>query len=236
MPYPYASTKRCLPKEYYDVLKKTRPHWVQIASTKKEENNKRVDLTAHEALKLKNIPVIWKDFLEYHTSQSFYEVILKKFGEYFKQYYPKLDFKNMKAARRGSGAKADIYLDCQISVNTPVKEKSTVSKPHLDHPQELWAGLLYMRDDDDNAGGDLLIHKCIGVPKFYDKRQVKDDNIAVVDTIPYAANTMACFMNSPMSVHAVSDREKTDKPRLFINLVLEFKQEEESLFEIKYEA
>lgn len=214
-PFPLMMTGNCLP--HYEELASTRPHWKLIAG-KNRENNKRIDVGASEALKMDIAPV-WREFITYHTSQEFYGVLLQHFREHFQREYPKVNFDTLKVGMRNKDY-ADIYLDCLISINTPVITKSTVSKPHLDHPKELWAALLYMKEPDDNAGGDLVIYDCPN-PEVRGKRQVSNA-VKEVITIPYAANTMVCFMNTPNAVHAVTEREVTDKPRLMVNFVLEF--------------
>ena len=50
--------------------------------------------------------------------------------------------------------------DCQIGINSPVSQASTVKGPHVDNRVELYAGLFYMRtDEDDSRGGSLEIFR-----------------------------------------------------------------------------
>jgi hypothetical protein len=197
----------------------SRPDWRKIAGKKINENNKRVDVPAVDSLE-QSPPQIWKEFIEYHTSKAFYDVIIAKFGKHLKQYHPQYNFEKMKVGMRGRDV-ADIYLDCLVGINTPVKEKSTVSAPHLDHPKEVWAAMLYMRDSEDFAGGDFVVNKLVKIPEEYGKRQIKDECVAPHNVINYEANYCVCFVNSPISVHEVTQREVTDKPRLLVNFVLE---------------
>lgn len=215
-PFPYAYTMYATP--HYQRLVESRPSWQFIAQGN-DENNKRIDLKAIDALSME-IPLVWRDFIEYHTSEAFYHKILDRFGAYFNEFYPK-DYRKLKCGLRYRD-QADIYLDCQIGINTPVKEKGTVSKPHLDNPNELFAILFYMPLPDDTAGGDLVIYKCRDFPRMYDKRQIMSEELIEQKIIPYAPNTMACFMNSPFSIHSVTEREVTEKPRLLVNISLEF--------------
>lgn len=224
MPFPYAGAFDCFPADIYKQLAENRPPWQAIAGDKKEHNNRRVDLSAFAALKSETLAPIWKDFIRYHTSHDFYLQILEKFEFHFRQYHPQLThLKKYKTAIRYSEDVADIYLDCQLSINTPVKEKCTVNMPHIDNPLELWASLLYMKEPDDTAGGDLVLHGCVKPPKFYGKREAALDCIRPILQIPYAPNVFVCFVNSPMSIHSVTEREVTDKPRLMVNISLEFK-------------
>lgn len=225
-PFPFAGNFVCFPDDIYVELSNNRPPWQAIAGEHMGANNKRVDLCASLALQSKTLAPIWLDFIAYHTSNDFYHKILDHFEFYFKQYYPQLtNMRDYKTAIRYSGDEADIYLDCQLSINTPVKEKSTVNHPHVDNPLELWASLFYMKEDDDKAGGNLVFHKCVRPPKFHGRREVDLDCIVPVMHLPYSSNMYVCFINSPMSIHSVTEREITDKPRLMVNISLEFKGE-----------
>ena len=217
-PFPHAVVANCLPQ--YEELSANRPPWQAIAGYKAGENNKRSHVSAKHALDSSLTPAIWKEFIAYHVSADFYKQIIGRFRPFIEQFYPHLTLDKYKPGMR-FGEKADIYLDCQIGINTPVTAKSTVSTPHIDNFRELWAAMLYMREPDDNAGGDLVLHKCTAFPKVDEKRQVSSGTIPHT-TIPYEANTMACFMNSPFSIHAVTEREVTGKPRWIVNFVLEF--------------
>lgn len=223
-PFPYAGSFACLPDDIYAELAASRPPWQAIAQEGASLNNKRIDMPAAALLQSVNIAPIWREFVEYHTSRDFYLQILDRFEYSFKEYHPHIgDMRKFKTAVRWSGEGADIYLDCQLSINTPVKEKSTVNHPHVDNPLELWAALLYMKEPDDDAGGDLILHKCIKPPKFHGKREADLDCIKPVLQIPYSPNTFISFVNSPFSIHSVTEREVTEKPRLMVNISLEFK-------------
>src|SRR3546814_18222217 len=71
---------------------------------------------------------VWREFIEFHTSQAFWQQVVDLFG------------------REDDGAKAgvrfrdraDVVLDCQIGVNTPVLERSRVRGPHVDNPVEIF--------------------------------------------------------------------------------------------------
>lgn len=230
-PFPYAGSFGCFPEEVYNALAKTRPDWKSIVSGRPIENNRRMDIQAHNLLK-GDLHPLWRDFTEYHTSKSFYHKILDHFESYFMQYHPRLkNMRDYKTGIRFSGEEADIYLDCQLSINTPVTEKSTVNHPHVDNPLELWASLLYMKEPDDNAGGNLVLHKCVKPPTFHPKREADLDCIRPVLQIPYSPNVYTCFVNSPMSIHSVTEREVTEKARLMVNISLEF--EKEPLFDVQ---
>lgn len=225
-PFPHGVTTNCLPDFIYKELVATRPGFV----VENGGNNKRYDINAIQALQ-GELPPIWRDFIEYHTSKDFYHQILIRFQDDFQEFYPELKgMKDYKVGRRFDGSDSDIFLECQISINTPVTTKGTVAPPHVDNPNSLWASLLYMKEEGDDAGGDLVLHKCVRAPKFHGKRNCPVELVRPVAKIPYAANTYACFINSPVSVHSVTDRDVTDKQRLMVNITLEFN--EKKLFEV----
>lgn len=231
LPFPHQCLRRnSLPPNVYAELASTRPDFVLPDA----ESNKRFDIGAVELLKHDNLPPIWRDFVEYHTSQDFYFQILDLFEQDFISFYPHLKDKmrGFKVGRRFDGSDSDIFLDCQLSINTPVKVRGTVAPPHVDNPLSLWASLLYMKEADDDAGGDFVLHKCVRAPVFHGKRNCYPECVRPWVTIPYAANTYVCFINSPISVHSVTEREVTDKQRLMVNITLEFGRPEQQLFSL----
>lgn len=222
-PYPMAIAKPCLPEDIYAELAATRPSWETIAGDKRDLDNKRVDICGMRAYVDENTPQIWKDFLSYHMSPAFYVQIVNRFNGFFEQYYPDRDFTKYKPAPRNSDVEGDIYLDCQIGINTPAKTRSTVSKPHLDGPESVWAAMLYMKEPDDDAGGHLRFHKCRDLPVEIGERIIDEKGLIDGPKVMYNPNTFVAFVNSPFSIHSVSPREVTDKPRLFVNFTLELK-------------
>ena len=74
--------------------------------------------------------------ISYHTSDHFYIEILKLFKNQIKKIYPNLEnelgkkLKKLKTNIRFNKNLNDISLDCQISMNSPVTKKSTVSSDY----------------------------------------------------------------------------------------------------------
>lgn len=217
-PFPWGGTTECLPGYVYAELDASRPTTLTDDTT----SNKRIDINAVNLLRDYNLPPVWRDFITYHTSTGFYHRILDKFEAYFLEFYPQL--KGMRDYKTGVRFRdeADIFLECQLGINTPVTEKGTVAPPHVDNPQSLWASLLYMKEKDDNSGGNLVLNKCVRVPTFFGKRNVPSELVRPNQIIPYEPNSYVCFINSPLSVHSVTERDITDKQRLLVNITLEF--------------
>ena len=122
---------------------------------------------------------------------------------------------------RGYAGEADVRLDCQFVMNTPVKRKSSVKTAHIDLCDKIFSALYYMRDPrDQSQGGDLDIYDWRREPRFIKHRALNRD-VEVVKTVPYRANSYLCFVNSPQAVHGVSPRDTTDVPRRYINFIAE---------------
>ena len=48
-----------------------------------------------------------------------------------------------------------------------------------------------------------------------------DRDVELVKTLPYKANSYACFVNSALAIHGVSPRGITNIPRRYINFIAE---------------
>ena len=172
-------------------------------------NNKRFDLGTAEALE-KDIDIQWKAFMGYHCTSLFFKEVDRLFD---------LNLEGSIGVRKRDGT--DIQLDCQVSINTPVTEESQVCIAHRDNPETKWAGILYMKEKDDDAGGDLLIYDC-PEPEWFDKRRVKNHG-EPVKVVEYAPNTLFCFKNTENSIHACSARKVTSRTRKLVNFVIDSK-------------
>ena len=185
----------------YDDLVKSRPPVPGVG------NNKRFDIPARVLLDMDIDPFL-RAFIEYHTSKAFYQEVDDLF---------ELGLKGNVGVRGRD--KTPIQMDCQISINTPVSEPSQVCIAHIDNPITKWAGLLYMKDPDDTAGGDLELYDC-PEPEFFGKRRVANPG-KPAKVVKYEANTFIGFKNQRTAVHAPTVRAKTEKTRKFINFVID---------------
>lgn len=234
-PYPHCTSTKCLDDELYQKLFYNRPAWELIAGKRKDENNVRIDWTALQCLNSEHVADVWKDFISYHVSRNYWLTFVKVMGDMVRLQYPWLEsffgkkLEDFVIAPRYSVRQADIYLDCQIGINTPcTASESTVIGMHLDHPSELFGSLLYMRvPDDDNLGGNLVISDD-GI-RLTGKRNVEYD-IRNNKALEYKANSFFGFVNSLRSVHGVTVRFATEKPRLLVAASMEFDPKRIQLF------
>lgn len=226
-PFPYAITDSCLPGDYYHTLVDTRPDWRLIAGEKASKSNIRCDMHAHEIIN-SDISETWRQFVYQHTSNGFWQQFVSLFGDSIRLYYPWLEraygkrLQDMRTGVRYIDKDIDIHMECQLSVNTPAKERSRVIGPHLDNPTELYGSLLYMRDPDDTTdGGELEAYNLYKKePIIQGKREVLNVTPSM-QKVPYATNNYFGFLNTPRSVHGVSERAASGKPRLMVNVTIE---------------
>jgi hypothetical protein len=173
---------------------------------------------------------LWKDIL--HTSHPDVEECYgKSLSEFSTGIRQPGDTKNP------ANLVADIQLDCQFGVNSPVRQATSVRGPHTDSRYKLFAALLYFRKPGDNSrGGELELYRYRdgrlnyrpGMPirrDFIREAGVRALNVidpALVErvrTFIYEPNTLIMWLNMPYSVHGVSPREPTDWERRYVNFL-----------------
>ena len=221
-PFPYLVINEALDKGLYSELEAAYPSDEKIAGALDMENNTRYQLSAKDSNAL---PEIWKDFVDFHCSPAFYKQFTDLFGDYIP---PRLSWaKNSDTYIRNVGTPrkaSDISLDCQVGINSPVTEESTVKGAHVDNRVELYAGLFYMRQEGDSStGGNLDIFRPKN-PKMSiaHKEVISSDLLEKVDEVEYGKNTFVIFLCSKYSIHGVSPRSVTDYSRRLVNVIAEF--------------
>lgn len=224
-PFPYIVIDNALPLDYYNELDKSFPNYDTIIKNSEYNQNFAYRTSAALSLRNQNLPSIWKDFIQYHTSFNFVTDVYKLFLNDIYDNYPV--FKNNLPQKEHCGVRfleqKDFNLDCQFVINTPVEKKSSVIEPHLDNPIEFYAGLLYMRNkDDDSVGGNLCTYKFKKDPIFYGKSRVKNQNVNLIEEIEYRPNRLVLFLNTLHSLHGVSEKNISNHYRKYINIIGEF--------------
>ena len=210
-PYPHVVVEDCLPWDLYRELLHARPSYETVLQGRDQGNNKRLDLPASALLNWDELPTIWRQFIEHHTSQKFWQQVCEVFG---------LDRGGEVAGVRYLHD-TPITMDCQIGLNTPVLERSRVRGPHVDNPVEIFGGLLYMGDEQN--GGDLVIYEPVEPLLFHGKAEIQDFRVRPVRQVKYRHNTFIGFINTMHSVHGVTPREETPEPRWLVNVIAEQK-------------
>ncbi len=229
-PFPHLVRTDALPDGLYERLASSFPGLAALLGGRTDVgSNRAVRRTATAALADPALPGLWRDFLAYHTSAAYWHDVVRVFGAHLRAAFPDLErrrgraFADWRVAVRGTeeAEDADVRLDCQFVMNTPVVARSSVKTPHVDRYDKIFSALLYMRDPADRAAGsDLDLYAWRRAPRFL-KHRVLEHDVERVATVPYAANTYVAFVNSPRAVHGVSPRDPTTVPRRYVNFVAE---------------
>lgn len=204
-----------------------------------------------ERSKIKRVPPILREFAHYHTSAQFVREVLWLFREKLGEYRPDLLLKLQSMSKSGypkllaspdknSGDNL-IRTEVELVINSPVfQTSSSVRGYHHDKLNELFAGLLYMRKKGDNTpGGNFQVLRCkhecrklpesvevkkkLGIATIGRHEQYDPKTLELDKEVIYGRNTLAMFINSPVSVHAVTVRPKTKFARRYININADLK-------------
>ena len=227
-PYAHYTQSDVVPASLYQELAADFPTLATIVNERSDiGSNEAVRMTVKQVLSDRRISPLWRDFFEYHTSADYWRDVTRLFAAHFRREFPGLEdrvgraYEDWRVVPRGYAGEAEVRLDCQFVMNTPVKRKSSVKTAHIDLCDKIFSALYYMRDPRDHSeGGDLDIYDWRREPRFVKHRALTRD-VEVVKTVPYQANSYLCFVNSPQAVHGVSPRDTTDVPRRYINFIAE---------------
>jgi hypothetical protein len=227
-PYAHYTQSDVVPAPLYQELAAEFPTLATIVNERSDiGSNEAVRMTVKQVLGDRRISPLWREFFEYHTSADYWRNVTRLFAQHFRREFPELEervgraYEDWRVVPRGYAGDADVRLDCQFVMNTPVKRKSSVKTAHVDLCDKIFSALFYMRDPRDTSqGGDLDIYDWRREPRFVKHRALNRD-VEVVKTVPYRANSYLCFVNSPEAVHGVSPRDTTDVPRRYINFIAE---------------
>jgi hypothetical protein len=225
-PFPHVVVDDALEDELYRELMASFPPVDAIVNGRALENNTTYHLPIRRLLDDQRVDDRWRDFARLHTSRAFFREVTHVFGDAIHALYPRLQLDAMRTNMRGAEPFADVALDCQPAWGSPVTHASTSNACHVDREVALFAGLLYCRlPDDDGAGGDLELFRFIGDDRVYDANRFVDASLVEpVKRIPYAANRLVFFIQSPESLHGVTTRAVTQWPRLHVNFLGELQE------------
>lgn len=235
-PFPYFVIEKCFPDKIYQQLFKDYEiirNYLNKNYNFKDLNNTRLQINSENFLEeniFKN--TIWYDFIKYHTSKKFLLDLVSIFKDDLKNYYPHIynafyEFNNDKNFLKIRGRDNDKYkfvIDCQPGINTPTLKKSNVRGPHVDNPVEIFGGLFYLRDNNDNSkGGDLDLYDTEKNKIYFkDKAEVKNINkLKKFKIYKYDKNQCIFFLNTIKTIHGVSERSETNFTRNLTNFVIE---------------
>jgi hypothetical protein len=227
-PFPHMVLAPALPEATVTALLDSVPPNDVLRAGAKPGSNKRFSFPAREALGNDAVGPAWQALLETCTSQAFFARLMTIFAPYLRTTNPDIDTAVGPLEHLRTGLRfrddfdnADVLLDALISTNTPVTGRaSAVRRAHVDSPNKLFAGLLYLRTPaDDSRGGDLELFRFRDGTRVFRDAEVAEQDVEVVKTVAYARNTLVIYPNSLHALHGVTVRQPTPHTRLFLNLI-----------------
>lgn len=234
-PFPHVSIPNALSEDYYKELYEAIPPWQKVARDNNNAtgNNQRIN---HYSPTMRNYSSVWNEFIDYHTSDEFYQEFLHWFAPYIREYLPDMERKFGKLEDipvkekigRDKSAWAPLGCHMLLGVYLPTSKATVARDAHLDKTDHLTSGLLYLADPDDDAGGALQLYECDGKPEhgawppeaghIVKGKNVQFPKQEAVAEVPYKANHYACFLQTTKSVHSVGLRQATNHARRFVGI------------------
>lgn len=224
--YPHVVLRDALPEEVVTRIEAAFPDQEAIVRGRPLESNRAYRLGANRVLRDASFPPLVRDFFDYHTSTPFWRDIVNIFGADIRRQHPELERRigrSLEDWRVGvpGTPDCDAHADCLWVINSPVTGVSRVKDHHIDFPDKIFSGLLYLRDPaDPTPGGELEIYAWRREPRFLRYTALEQD-LDLIERVPYQRNLFCGFMNSADSVHGISPRPVTERLRRYINFIVE---------------
>jgi hypothetical protein len=232
-PFPHLVAQDALPADVAATLLSEMPPLEVLSQGLPPGSNQRFYLPSATALGDARISRAWKDANRVcvEAMSAVLARVVRRLGAELAAAYPdfarrfappaELRARPRHEAGRRSG---EVGVDAQMVVNSPALiEGTSVRGPHLDAPDKLFSGLLYLRhQDDDSAGGELELYTPGGEPLTFDALNgTPRSTVRRVRTYPYRHNLLVLPLNTPRALHGVSPRGQTAWPRYHLHLVAE---------------
>lgn len=242
-PFPHIVVDGTLPEEHYERLSADYPPLARFVGEGEYRENFRYNLFAQQLLN-DGFASSVRSFVQVQTSYSFYATVLQKFRGYYiellgeAQYAALLSPERVGLRKQDTFSSHDVLLDSTFAVNTPNRGGNTsVRGPHIDKLFKLYAGLYYLRREDDASQGvdlELFVYKrrayqiagnddsstCGGA-----RIEIDPGDVDKAKVIEYRANRLVLYPNSVHAIHGVSVRGKAKVERRLITLVADYEDD-----------
>ncbi len=209
-PWPHLIIENSLPEKIHNELLATLPN-ARLDRQKAVDKHGKLTWLLYE-LHNEKYPVsnIWKEFILYHTSIEF---VNKVFNAFDKPYGEHMVITN----RNKPEQKSNYYTEFSFVKHPPVNNVSSRT-PHTDNQKEIYAGLLYLKDQKDKStGSDFCIHRP-GSLEMQGKLEYTSPG-PVVKRCAYKSNNFVMFWNGQNTQHSVNPRQNAIHPRWSINMI-----------------
>ena len=227
-PFPHVIVDHALPPDSYAELAGSFPSFAQVGWDGPAPSNQRFAMSTFLYHILDTLPDAWRRFGATHTSRDFLRQVHLLFARHWtpaaEAVWQRLDTATLGLFMQDHDA--DIQCDARAELNTPVTDTpSSVRGGHLDTANRLFSGLLYMRPDgDDTPGGDLCLYRpAAGIDPAQRKNAFAFEPHELVEAVrvPYGANRLVLFPNSPAAIHGVTPRPVSPWQRNYLFITAE---------------
>jgi len=230
IPYPHLVVENALPAGLADTLLAEMPPLEVFTRNEPPGNNIRFPLPSPGALADPRVSETWKAALRQcnaalpellaHYVRRFRGDLLETFPDFASRFAAPETLRAVPRAR-WFRRRGEVGMDAQMVINSPaVAGGTSVRGPHLDAPNKLISGLLYLRAPcDDSTGGELQLYESDMERVRFDGYEALPNHVRPVRTYPYRHNLLILPLATPMAVHGVSPRGATSHPRYHLHLV-----------------
>jgi hypothetical protein len=226
-PFPHIVIENALDAGLYARLDAARPRFADIGWPNPTHSNLRVAYGARHMLDQRRFGDTWASFIAAHVEPAVTWAVAALFRDHWSAHLPDAGW--LAAARYGLLDRdgfdaADVLLDARVEIMTPVTQVASAHRRgHVDAPNRLFSGLFYMRaDEDDSVGGGLELFRWTRERAArLDVNELDPRLLEPVATVPYAANTLVLFPNSPDALHGAALREPTPHERSYVFITAE---------------
>jgi len=231
-PFPHAVIDDALPPEQYRRLAETRPAGQHLGP------NRRSALPGWMLASMEFVAPEWQRFATRHMEPSIPSALADVFAlSWTRPLPPSHALNEMKTAwlgadisppgpaRAHADAQADLFLDCRLeTIGASPSAAGSHRRQHLDRANRLFSALFYLREpDDDTEGGGLALYRWKKgvIPNAFDAEELPSSAVETAKIVPYAANTLVVFPNSPNALHGAEQRAATRFQRHYVFVTAE---------------
>jgi hypothetical protein len=234
-PFPHLVSSAALPAELVVTLRQEMPPPAVLTQADPAGYGPRFALPSPLALQDGRPSRRWKEALRacLEDLPRLLEIFVARFERQILEAYPDFAARfaplpELRAVPRYQAGRRrhEVGMDVQVVTNlAAVVDGAAVRGPHLDLPDKLFSGLVYLRaPEDDSEGGDLDLYVPAdpgGVLSFDAGNHVDAGAVRLARTYPRRDNLLVLPLNTPRALHGVSLRRRTAHLRYHLHLVAE---------------
>jgi hypothetical protein len=226
-PFPHIVIENALDPDLCERLVSTRQSYQDLSGGGRNRSNERVGYHASAMLQPVHIDIAWKQFAQVHINPETTLRVAEAFSDHWPSHLPSIEW--LRGARFGAFPRdhhgdADVLCDARLEVIGPSTGPPWSHRMgHVDTSNRLFSALFYLRaPDDQTEGGGLDLYRYTnGIPENLNLFELPNDRIEKVTTMPYAANTLVVFPNSPIAIHGAEPRGISDRDRAYVFITAE---------------